>query len=100
MPVILAVAQAGWQPERLVQVENVDKESRSTVCCERFASERNTYITFFNPEQTPQTVRVTIPKEFKTVTAVLGTKLTPTDVPGVYTLTLDPEDVAVCELQK
>ena len=100
MPVILAVAQAGWQPERLVQIENVDKDSRSTVCCERFASERNTYITFFNPEQTPQTVRVTIPKEFKAVKPVFGTNLTPTDVPNVYTLTLDPEDVAVCELQK
>ncbi len=100
MPVILAVAQAGWQPERLVQVENVDKESRSTVCCERFASERNTYITFFNPEKTPQTVRVTVPKEFKTVKPVLGMNLTPTDAPGVYTLTLDPEDVAVYQLEK
>ena len=100
MPVILAIAQAGWQPERLVQVENVDKESRSTVCCERFASERNTYVTFFNPEKTPQTVRVIIPKEFKTAKAVLGTKLTPTDVPGVYTLTLEPEDVAVYQLEK
>lgn len=100
MPVVLAVAQAGWQPERLVQFENADKESRSTVCCERFASESNTYITFFNPEQTPQTVRVTIPKEFKTAKAVLGTELTPTDAPGVYTLTLEPEDVAVYQLEK
>ena len=100
MPVILAVAQAGWQPERLVQVESIDKDSRSTVCCERFASERNTYITFFNPEKTPQTVRVTIPKEFKAVKAVFGTELTPTDMPGVYTLTLEPEDVAVWQLEK
>ena len=100
MPVILAVAQAGWQPERLVQVENVDNDSRSTVCCERFASERNTYITFFNPEQTPQTVRVTIPKEFNAAKAVLGTELKPTDVPGVYKLTLNPEDVAVYQLEK
>ena len=100
MPIILAVAQSGWQPERLVQIENVDKDSRSTVCCERFASERNTYITFFNPEKTFQTVRVTIPEEFKAVKPVLGTELTPTDVPGVYTLALDPEDAAVFQLEK
>ncbi len=100
MPIILAVAQAGWQPERLVQLESGEKDKPVSICCERFESKNNSYLTFFNPEKTPQTVMVALPQGYKLESAILGSDCISTDKPGVYELALDPEDVAVWKLEK
>lgn len=100
MPIILAVAQAGWQPERLVQLESGEKDKPVSICCERFESKNNSYLTFFNPEKAPQTVMVTLPQGYKLESAILGSDCISTDKPGVYELALDPEDVAVWKLEK